>query len=258
MAKKNESLTKKHDNEKIKDSCFVIMPFGSYYDTYYDEIYKPAIEKCDLIPTKADDIYRPGTIVQDIWNYTKQAKIVLADLTGKNPNVFYELGLAHSLAKPAILISNTMDDVPFDLRALRVITYDKNQPNWGVSLNSTIQKSIKETIKSPISSVLPAFINSRDMEKTTISISERDFLELKKDLELLKHELMRVRNTSQPRMRSDEAENRIKKMLENQIPPNEIVRRLVIYGVPESWAIKKIKELKSDLFSDTITSPPLE
>jgi len=47
--------------------------------------------------------------------------VLLADLTGKNPNVFYELGLAHALAKPVILIAETLDDIPFDLRALRVI-----------------------------------------------------------------------------------------------------------------------------------------
>ena len=57
--------------------------------------------------------------------------MMLADLTGKNANVLYELGLAHAIDKPVVLLSQSMDDVPFDLRALRVITYDVAHPGWG-------------------------------------------------------------------------------------------------------------------------------
>jgi hypothetical protein len=87
------------------NTCFTIMPFGGWFDEYYTSIYKPAIISAGLHPCRADDWYRPSAIVNDIWAYTKSAKLILADLTGKNPNVFYELGLAHALAKPAILIA---------------------------------------------------------------------------------------------------------------------------------------------------------
>lgn len=113
------------------DTCFTIMPFGGWFDEYYESIYCPAIEAAGLKPCRADDLYRPSTIVTDIWSYTQSSKLVLADLSGKNPNVFYELGLAHALAKPAILVTEAIDDVPFDLRALRVLEYNKNQPRWG-------------------------------------------------------------------------------------------------------------------------------
>ena len=72
-----------------KETCFTIMPFGGWFDDYYESIYKPAIEKAGLKPRRADDLYRPSTIVNDIWSCTKESKLVLADLTGKNPNVFY-------------------------------------------------------------------------------------------------------------------------------------------------------------------------
>ena len=101
------------------------MPFGGWLDDYYETIYRPAIIAAGLEPHRADDLYRPSTIVTDIWSYTRRAKLLLADLTGKNPNVFYELGLAHALAKPVILVAEEMDDIPFDLRALRIIVYDK-------------------------------------------------------------------------------------------------------------------------------------
>src|SRR5688500_9412198 len=117
-------------SDNADQTCFTIMPFGGWFDTYYTDIYVPAILEAGLTPHRADDLYRPSAIVHDIWDYTKQSRIVLADLTGKNPNVFYELGLAHALAKPAILVAQSMDDIPFDLRALRIILYDKNAPDW--------------------------------------------------------------------------------------------------------------------------------
>jgi len=134
-AKKN--TTKKHEvgdateSGKEKRLCFTIMPFGGWFDTYYDGIYKPAIVAAGLEPRRADDLFRPSKVVDDIWDLTKRADVILADLTGKKPNVFYELGLAHAIGKPAILVVDDLNDVPFDLRALRVIDYDKNQQNWG-------------------------------------------------------------------------------------------------------------------------------
>jgi predicted ATPase len=144
--------------EAKRDTCFVIMPFGDPFDSYYLAIYVPAIEAAGLTARRADDLFRPSTIVSDIWALTREAKLILADLSGKNPNVFYELGLAHAVEKPAILVSQSMDDVPFDLRSLRIITYDKNHPNWGDVLRDKIEKAIRETLSSPVDTVLPTFL----------------------------------------------------------------------------------------------------
>ena len=86
---------------KSSGICFVVMPFGGWFDGYYEHIYSPAIESVGLEPRRADDLYRPSNIVNDIWSLTKAARVVLADLSGKNANIFYKLGLAHALAKPA-------------------------------------------------------------------------------------------------------------------------------------------------------------
>src|SRR5690349_20368297 len=101
-APKPTAEEKPQENKKgrAKPTCFAIMPFGGWFDDYYDDLYCPAIRAAGLEPKRADDLYRPSTIINDIWSYTQSAKIILADLTGKNPNVFYELGLAHALAKP--------------------------------------------------------------------------------------------------------------------------------------------------------------
>jgi len=241
MATKKK-ISENNNSEDKKDTCFVIMPFGSWFDNYFTEIYKPAIINAGLEPKRADDIYRPSTIVQDIWNYTQSEKIVLADLTGKNANVFYELGLAHALAKPAILVTNSMDDVPFDLRALRVIEYNKNDCNWGNVLKEKIEKSIKETISSPLNSVLPAFLNIDVSEKTEITINEKDFLELKRDLELMRNELRHSSNRSENRLPSCEAKDMIKRYLDQGLPKESIVDRMFRYNVPASWVLKRIDE----------------
>ncbi|TOG72748.1 hypothetical protein CGI95_24895, partial [Vibrio parahaemolyticus] len=97
------------------------MPFAEPFETYYKRIIKPAIDENDLYTARGDSLFRSTHIMDDIWNSIKDATLVVAELTGKNPNVYYELGLAHALKKPAILIASNIDDVPFDLRPLRVL-----------------------------------------------------------------------------------------------------------------------------------------
>jgi hypothetical protein len=227
-------------DEIASDICFTIMPFGGFFDKYYAEIYKPAITSSGLTPKRADDLYRPSTIVNDIWAYTRSAKLILADLTGKNPNVFYELGLAHALAKPAILVAESIDDVPFDLRALRVLEYDKNEPNWGDSLREKISKSISEIVTSPLQSVLPAFLETREQNKTPkITEQDRINLELRQDLDLLRGELRRARlsSSSSPErsMGPEEAEDNIRRDVGRGMPVSMVVDRMTRYGVPESF-----------------------
>lgn len=186
MAKK----TKRNGIGTHKGTCFVIMPFGGWLDEYYAEIYCPAIEATGLSPHRADDLFRPSTIVHDIWHYSRHATLMLADLTGKNPNVFYELGLAHALAKPVILIADSMEDIPFDLRALRIIIYDKNEPSWGRALRDKIQSSIEEVLETPLAAVLPTFLEVKDdHSKPSVSKSERELIEIRQELDLIKREL---------------------------------------------------------------------
>ncbi|MFY0629728.1 MAG: response regulator transcription factor [Flavobacteriaceae bacterium] len=170
--------------ENDKEICFVIMPFGGHFDEYYENIYKPAIEESNLDPFRADNIYKPSTIIKDIWSLIQSSSIILADLTKKNANVFYELGLSHASKKPVIFIAESMDDVPFDLRAQRVITYNKDNYNWGENLKSKIIKSINETLKSPLKSVLPVFLEVEKNEK--IPHKTKEFLELRNEIDLLK------------------------------------------------------------------------
>lgn len=160
--------------KKKQHSCFVISPFGGYYDRYFEEVYEPAVAAAGLHARRADDLYRPSAIINDIWSYVREAKLLLADLTGKNPNVFYELGLAHACSKPVVLLTQTIDDVPFDLRSLRIISYNLADPAWSSILRVAITRAIQEVLASPLQSVLPTFhVNGKTPDKKPETVERR-------------------------------------------------------------------------------------
>lgn len=124
-------------------NCFVIMPFKKPFNTYYQQILKPAIEECSLKAIRADEVYGIKPIVNDIIECIINADIIIAELTGKNPNVNYELGIAHALGKNVIMISQTIEDIPFDYRHLRIILYNKDDNYY-----DSLKKDVTNTINS--------------------------------------------------------------------------------------------------------------
>lgn len=139
------------------DTCFVMMPFANPIGGYYDTIYKPAIEKAKIKADRADaDLYGTGKIVDQIWKGITSSRVLLAELTNRNANVLYELGLAHALHKPVILVCSKAneDDVPFDLRHVRVIYYDKDDPFWGTKLLEKVAENILSVMQDPKDAVL--------------------------------------------------------------------------------------------------------
>ena len=152
--------SKKMKTRKTKPpigTCFVLMPFKEPFETYYRVIIKPAISGANLDVKRGDSLFTPTPIMGDVWHMIQDAKVLVAELTEKNANVFYELGLAHAIGKSVILISETMDDVPFDLQQLRVILYDKNDPAWGNKLKTSLTNALQETVHSPVDAVPPMF-----------------------------------------------------------------------------------------------------
>ena len=105
-------------------TVFVMMPFGDPYDVLYQDIVKPTFEEAGYTVHRADDMDNQQSILSDIVSGILNADLLVADLTDGNPNVYYELGLAHASKKPVILISQDVDGTPFDLRSYRVIAYD--------------------------------------------------------------------------------------------------------------------------------------
>lgn len=131
---------------KNGDTCFVIMPFGQPFDDYYKQILMPAITSVALIPVRADEINKPGVIIHQIWQGIKDATVCVADVTGRNANVMYELGLAHAVGKPVIQIVQNIEDLPFDLRAYRHILYETRSPRWANSLEERLREMLVAAI----------------------------------------------------------------------------------------------------------------
>jgi hypothetical protein len=107
-------------------TAFVVMPFGREdLQVVYDDYVKPTIEdSCFLKCIRGDDMFGSGVIMADILHAIADAEIIIADLTSQNANVFYEVGIAHATNKRVLLMAQSLDDVPFDLRHRRVLIYD--------------------------------------------------------------------------------------------------------------------------------------
>lgn len=116
-------------DDQDDDLVSVMMPFGAEFLPVYTALQKAAIGvglKCQ----RADDIWINHHVIQDIVDLIAKAKVVVCDCSGRNPNVFYEIGIAHSLGKDVILITRSAADIPFDLRHLRYLTYLPNKEGY--------------------------------------------------------------------------------------------------------------------------------
>src|SRR5436309_886241 len=103
--------------------CFVIMPFAPSFDAIWQSVIRPEVEEYGDECQRADDVRTPGYIIAEMLTAIRTADYLIADLTSRNQNVYYELGFAHALQKPAILLTQDLADVTFDLRYQRVIEY---------------------------------------------------------------------------------------------------------------------------------------
>jgi hypothetical protein len=124
---------------------FVLMPFaGDLKPIYSDHILKVATS-LGLSAQRADDLFTTEAVITDIWNRINMAKVIIADCTKRNPNVFYELGIAHTIGKPVVLLTQDNSDVPFDITHMRHIQYDYTPRGM---------RRFEEMLKSAIEGVL--------------------------------------------------------------------------------------------------------
>ena len=122
--------------------AFVLMPFSSPIGDYYEPVFKAALEAEGYQVARADDLFTPTPILDDIRECIRKAEVLLCEMTNKNPNVFYELGLAHAIGKPAILLAQSIDEIPFDLKAVRTIVYNTSHADWAEILRSQIRRAV--------------------------------------------------------------------------------------------------------------------
>lgn len=104
-------------------TAFVIMPFDEGFEEIYQNAIVTTLRKVGFAVSRADDVGNAQNILKDIVRGIAESDLIIADLTGSNPNVYYELGLAHGLGKAVILLTQDIRALPFDLRSYRVIHY---------------------------------------------------------------------------------------------------------------------------------------
>jgi hypothetical protein len=121
------------------DLVAVMMPFDAALTAVYQTI-QSACTHARYRALRADNIWENSTIIQDIFSLIFRSSIVIVDFTGKNPNVMYETGIAHTLGKLVIPISQSIDDVPFDMRHHRALTYYPNSEGLQSLENSLSNK----------------------------------------------------------------------------------------------------------------------
>lgn len=120
----NKSLFSSPHNKKKMPDLFTLMPFTSEMKPIFEDHIKRVASELGMKAARADDFFTGGSIMEDVWSAINYAEIIVADCTHRNPNVFYEIGIAHTLGKKSILISQSIDDIPFDLRHLRILIYE--------------------------------------------------------------------------------------------------------------------------------------
>jgi hypothetical protein len=126
-------------------TCFVIMPFAPEFDIVYRTIKSVMRDEVGFECSRADDLHRGGHIIEDMLRGIAEAEFIVADLTGRNPNVFYELGIAQMVkdVDKITMLSRTGEAIPFDIGALRHISYDISSPGGEVDLRSKLVAGVR-------------------------------------------------------------------------------------------------------------------
>lgn len=123
--------------------AFVAMQYSEPFDTFFSGVIKPQAENAGFQAVRIDEKDGPGIIFQDMQREIEQAGIVIAEISPANTNVFYELGCAHALGKPTILLARRGSDLPFDVRSYRVVFY-----NDTIGGKPEVERSLRKHLES--------------------------------------------------------------------------------------------------------------
>lgn len=179
--KKKVNTSKKAESEQ----CFVIMPISSqngydedHFQLVYEDIIKPSIIAAGLKPFRADETKNTNLIQLDILRNVVESTIAICDMSAKNPNVFYELGMRQAFDLPTVLLRDDVTEAPFDVNGLRYVTYKKDMRHRDVMKSiEELTIALKETYekradKSEINSLIrlmelasPASLNQVELSE---------------------------------------------------------------------------------------------
>lgn len=144
------------EKKNKEKNCFIIMPFSSpagYDDNHFSRVYeyiiKPACEKAGFEPVIAKDTAKTNLIALEILKHIVEYDMALCDISSRNPNVFYELGLRHAFNKKTVLIKDKRTETPFDIASLRYTEYSETLRVDEVQKTvDQVSKSLMETFEA--------------------------------------------------------------------------------------------------------------
>ena len=129
-----------------KGRCSFLCPFSEPFNSIYKNHVKITVESQNHTIFRVDEIFGEDPILDKIWYYICSSELVLVDVTGRNPNVMYVLGMAHTIGKPILIISQRIEDVPFDMRHYQYIIYEYTERGC---------KELEEKIIGMLKSLIP-------------------------------------------------------------------------------------------------------
>ncbi len=156
------TLSHPHDFFRVKHlsvepgTCFVLMPFAPEFDLVFDAIKESLAGM--MVCTRADDLLLGESILERILLGIATSELLIADLTGRNPNVFYELALAHTRTKNVLLLARDIDDVPFDLQAFFYHRYSISSREGIETLKEVVLRAAKKITAKRISKPLDTVV----------------------------------------------------------------------------------------------------
>lgn len=160
------------EHAQFESTCFYIAPIGEegsearkHSDLFLGSIIEPALESFKLKVVRADAIDKPGVITRQIIEYIIRSRLVIADLSFHNPNVFYELALRHAVKLPIVQLIRTADKVPFDINQMRTIQIDTTDiyslvpkiESYRSEVSNQVRRSLEvdHVVDTPISTYFP-------------------------------------------------------------------------------------------------------
>jgi hypothetical protein len=129
-----------------KSKAFVVMQFDGAFDELYHYVIREVCEDFDVIPLNAGEMLGPGVIMEDIVREIQSCRLVVADITPNNPNVYFEIGYARALGKPTILLAQKGTKLPFDVAGFRVLFYE-NTIGGKARLDESLRRHIGEVLR---------------------------------------------------------------------------------------------------------------
>ena len=138
-----------HNTEIDESLVSVMMPYDQSFAPVWQAI-KKACEQVGLKCQRVKDIWERNKIIQDVFDLLYRSSVVIADFSGRNPNVLYEVGIAHTFGRTVIPIIQSMDDVPFNLQTLRFLLYLRNSEGIA-KLNGSLVERLNTLFKKDAS-----------------------------------------------------------------------------------------------------------